>query len=248
MSKPTHWKRLFDAVVHELYPQHIKCVFCGDEVFDCASICNRCNHALPLNSGKVCLRCGTPMHTLAKYCYHCKELPFAFQRARSPFVYHGNVRDAIRALKYQNAQYVAQALAHYMANCYLAEGFDCDLMIPVPLHPKREQERGYNQAELLALPLAQMLGLPLVTDVLFRKHETPSQTQLNRKEREGNLKSAFRANKKSKILGKTVLLIDDVFTTGATMDACSDVLVKAGAKRVFCLTVAHSDFSNKAKG
>ena len=241
-------KQIINAVVDELYPQQFKFVFCASEVFENASICSACKHALPLNSGKVCLRCGTPMHTLAKYCYHCKELPFAFKSARSPFVYDGVVRDAIRQLKYQNAKYVALPLAQQMANCYLAEGFDCDLVISVPLHSKREKERGYNQAQLLAAPLAQALGLPLVSDVLIRRHETPSQTLLNRKERERNLKSAFKANKKSKVLGKTVLLVDDVFTTGATMDSCSEVLVKAGAKQVFCLTVAHTDFSNKTKG
>lgn len=229
-----------------MYPSDFKCIFCSAEVFDTQSVCPTCADKLPYIP-KGCKRCGTPLHTLSNVCYHCKSLPFSFQKARSPFVYASPIRETVHNFKYQHAKYLFLPLAQFMFVTYLKEGFACDCIIPIPLHPKRQKERGYNQAELLGNELAKMLKLPLYDSVALRTFETPSQTLLNRKEREENLKNAFEIKNKKLIKNKVILLIDDVFTTGATMEYCSSKLLEAGAKQVFCLTLAHSDFGKQKK-
>jgi ComF family protein len=115
-----------------------------------------------------------------------------------------------------------------------------DVIIPVPLHPKREKKRGFNQAQIIAKELAELEGVRLLEGVLVKTKNIPPQTFLQLKEREKNVRGAFRVNKEEEIKGRVVLLVDDVYTTGSTIRECSSVLKKAGAKEVKALTIAQA--------
>jgi ComF family protein len=153
------------------------------------------------------------------------------------------MRKAVHALKYEGQTGLARPLAAMMATKYGEGGlFSVDAMIPVPLHPRRLRERGYNQATLIARELARTLSLPILEDVLVRSRATKTQTQLSAAERRVNVVGAFTAEP-IQVAGRALLLVDDVCTTGSTLDACADALRRAGASHVYALTLtrAHWD-------
>jgi ComF family protein len=159
---------------------------------------------------------------------------------RSALLFEGAVRDAIHALKYRGAGSIANVLAVKMAEAWRYYDMIGDLLVPVPLHPEREAQRGYNQATLLARALAPQISVPLAEDVLYRVRPTRSQTHLDRKERWDNVADAFACPESLDLSDLSVTLIDDVATTGATLDACAVALLTRGAKQVSALTLAHA--------
>ncbi len=150
--------------------------------------------------------------------------------------HNGIVREAVQALKYDNAQMVAKTLGNRLAACLEQQNWSVDIIIPVPLHTKRLSERGYNQARLLAEQVAAMTGIPCQPEGLRRIRETQSQVTMSGAERLTNISDAFEANSPI-VNGQVILIVDDVYTTGSTLGACGEALIKAGAERVFGLTV-----------
>lgn len=148
----------------------------------------------------------------------------------------GIIREAVQALKYDNAQMVAKPLGQRLAVCLEQQYWSLDIIIPVPLHAKRLSERGYNQARLLAEQVAMMTGISCQPDALQRIRETQSQVTISGAERLTNINGAFEAQS-SIVNGRAILIIDDVYTTGSTLSACGEALMKAGAECVFGLTV-----------
>ncbi len=149
----------------------------------------------------------------------------------------GPVGQAVYALKYHNLRALAPALGGLMASCVQAEGLGGDALVPVPLHPRRLRERGYNQAELLAKRMGRLLGAPVAPRGLARVRYTPAQARTeNREARQANVAAAFRA--RDSFDGQRVLLVDDVCTTGATLEACAAALREAGAQEVWGVTLA----------
>lgn len=163
---------------------------------------------------------------------------------RSWAIYQGPLRKAIHGLKYHRnlalGDYFAPALIQVLA----AQNWNIDLIVPVPLSPNRRRQRGYNQAEILAFPLALAIHKPLISRALIKQRETPSQVGRSANERQENVKDAFFAHPRF-VSGRSILLVDDVVTTGATMSACAEALLNAGAHSVYGLTLAralsHSD-------
>lgn len=162
--------------------------------------------------------------------------------ARALGYYEGPLREAIHRWKYEEKYY----LTHFFGE-RLAEGFyrywksdAVDLLIPVPLHPKRLRERGFNQALLLVKELSQQTKIPYARRVLRKSKLTPPQVRLSGEERERGVKNSFYVSKGEEVRGKSILLIDDVYTTGATVNECARVLLKTGAERVDVLTLAHA--------
>jgi ComF family protein len=149
--------------------------------------------------------------------------------------HEGKLQQAIHAHKYSHTPVLTVPLGKRMTDTLAALGWHFDVIVPVPLHPNRERARGYNQARLLSEHVAQALGIPCVSDAVERWRDTPPQVGRTRKQRETNVSGAFRA---AAPLSGTVLLIDDVFTTGATMRACAAALRQAGAAGVYGLTVS----------
>ncbi len=158
---------------------------------------------------------------------------------RSWVVFEGPIRHALHSLKYRRNVVLGDTLARYLAEYVKKLGWRADMVVPVPLGRQRMKERGYNQAGLLAQPLSVIQGWQYSPQAVLRIRETRSQVGLSAIERKENLSSAFRADT-SRVCGKVILLIDDVATTGATLAACSDALLKAGAKAVYGLTLARA--------
>lgn len=172
-------------------------------------------------------------------CVHCLTVPPSIERARAIGPYAGSLRDILHALKYDGRRSLAAPLARRMreAGADLLE--QADVVVPVPLHPRRRRERGFNQAA----DLAQHLGLPVV-QALTRHKPTPSQTTLHATERHQNMHGAFRVSTRmTGLRGAAVMLVDDVRTTGATLDSCAVALKGAGVRVVYALTAARVESS-----
>lgn len=151
-------------------------------------------------------------------------------------VHTGRLQDAVHALKYEHVTVVTAALADRLARQYAAQGWTADLIVPVPLHAQRRHSRGYNQAQLLASALARRIGVPSQPDALVRERDTRSQVGLSRAERQTNVDGAF-VGVPDLLHDRILLLVDDVYTTGATLRACAHAALDAGASHIYGLTV-----------
>lgn len=199
-------------------------------------LCDQCAGTIRFIEPPICPRCGQPNPT-ASLCRDCRLRPLAIRGIRSVAYLEGPLRKAIHRLKYRGATALAEPLAAYMADYLEANPLRVDLVMPVPLHPRRERDRGFNQSLLLARPVAAALDLSVDGRGLERIRETAPQIDLDVHERRANVRDAFRANP-SRVAGRRVLLVDDVCTTGATMEACSRALAAAGARAVWGFSLA----------
>ena len=208
-------------------------------------VCDSCLSLLSYHRRSFCVCCGRFFGREGNphLCGDCitKNPPFAIHRSCGS--YQGNLKDVILLYKYRKYRVLSKALAGF-ADRILGNDealwWDIDLIIPVPIDSRRKRERGFNQAELIARELAKKKHVPCLTQTLGKAKFIPPQTSLAALERSGNVKGAFKVLKPEKIKGKTVLLVDDVFTTGATVKACSQELIKAGVKEVRVLTIAQA--------
>jgi len=159
---------------------------------------------------------------------------------RSAFLFEEPIRSAIHALKYRGGVQIVEALAEPLALAWRTLDMHSDLLVPVPLYARREARRGYNQAQVLAHALGTQLGLPTASRTLQRVRDTTSQTRLNREARRRNVADAFVVFPGLELTGVTVTLVDDVATTGATLNACATILLEAGAAAVNAFTLARA--------
>ncbi|MBI4320757.1 MAG: ComF family protein [Chloroflexi bacterium] len=184
----------------------------------------------------ICRVCGR--HTAGvEVCDTCWRTRPSYDGARAPYFFEGALRKAIHRFKYNRAQHLARPLAALLDEYLTSWNISADVLVPVPLHSQRLAERGYNQAELLAREVAQMAKLPLEADCLQRVRHTESQMGLPAAGRLDNVRGAF-ACANPDLRARSILLIDDVSTTGATLDACAVALKKGGAASVWALCVA----------
>jgi ComF family protein len=177
-------------------------------------------------------------------CRLCREGKYAFDRARSFAVYDDVAQRAIVLLKHHEVTKLGEWFGSRLAEMVKKhhDEFDVDVVVPVPLHCARRRARGYNQAELIAKPLARLLSLPFEPQLLFRTKPRPRKLILSRKEHWKAVRGAYEVPKPGRVGERRVLVVDDLFTTGATMDACARALKKAGAASVIALTVARTIF------
>lgn len=201
-------------------------------------LCARCVERLPYIVGPVCERCGLPLQRDLE-CPACRRYSVRVDGIRSVLLFEGAVRTAIHRLKYRNGRMLAGPFGQLMAAGWDRLGIEVDVIVPVPLHPQRLRQRGYNQAALLARELARHTGLPSHEGALSRVRHTASQMALDAAARRDNVRGAFRCTD-GQLRGRRVLLIDDVCTTGATLDACADALRAAGAIAVWGFTLARA--------
>jgi ComF family protein len=178
-------------------------------------------------------------------CPSCRHRPLAIDGIRSAFRFEGGVRQAIHQLKYRQHHALAATLAGLMAERWRSNPLPADMVVAVPLHPARLRERGYNQAELLAHAFGGMIGLPVMAGGLRRVRHTRPQMSLDAAERRGNVQAAFDYQPPEEGNGKTahgrrILVVDDVCTTGSTLEACSRALKAAGAASVWGFTLARA--------
>ncbi len=230
------------SVLDLLFPP--RCQVCQE--FDAQPLCERCRQGIRLIAPPFCERCGRPFDPLAQgapICSECRQGEFRFDGARSAGRFEGTLREAIHALKYHGRTRLAQPLGEMLVNCWARFACATDdapvrLIVPVPLHRTRYRQRGFNQSELLAQVVAQAHGFALNTTCLQRVRPTRPQIELSRSERADNVRGAFEVSDPSAVQGQVVLLVDDMFTTGATLNECARALRRAGAQRVYCLTLA----------
>ena len=235
---------MFKKILDMIYPEGIKCIVCNDDIVknNTHMLCDNCLIHLPFTKEKVCIKCGRNITGKGDYCLDCKRTKRYFTKAIAPLWYKGEVIRLIHKLKYGNARYLAKPLAFILYDKVKAEKINFDLIIPVPICDKRLKERGYNQSLLIAVELAKLCDKPLLEDVLIRTKDTDTQTNLTKKERNENLVDAFKVVDKKSIKDKTILLLDDVLTTGATANNCCIKLLGAKCKEIYVATIARTPY------
>ncbi len=199
--------------------------------------CDDCKESIQPVPEPICPICGRPVAEEG-LCRFCKISPPKLEAIRSAAVFQGPLRKAIHALKYYRRKEVAEPLGSIMA-ARIHHPEAIDYLVPIPLHPRREQERGYNQSALLAQALGKEVGIPVVLHGLERVRHTRPQVTLSAEERRKNVEGAFRCSS-GELRDKSILLIDDVCTTGATMDAAAEAAWDCGARHVWGLTLARA--------
>jgi competence protein ComFC len=200
--------------------------------------CPDCQNHVHTVPEPVCRKCGLPL-SRAGQCASCKLSTPKYVMLRSWLVFEGPIRHALHKLKYRRNMALGDALATHLADYVDTLGWPVDLVVPVPLGKERTKERGYNQVGLVAMPLALINHWHYSPRALVRTRETRSQVGLSITERKENVSGAFLGNM-SLVHKSTVLLMDDVATTGATLSSCAAALMDAGAKSVYALTLARA--------
>lgn len=220
-----------------IYPP--RCPVC-DGIVGGGIICEPCRLRLRPVIEPLCKKCGKPLNSPEiEYCPDCGRKKHLYTRGRAAFEYDLVMRASISRFKYKNrreyANFYAQEL---LRSCKeLVYSWKIDLIIPIPLHKSRRRKRGFNQAELVAKQVSREMGILLSTDSLLRIKKTNPQKELNDQERRNNLKNAFCVVKDD-VKFKKILLIDDIYTTGSTLDAAASVLLEHGAEKVYFLSIS----------
>lgn len=221
-----------------LFPR--RCPVCGEIVVPKGRlICPACLKKLSFVKSPVCKKCGKEvMNDTVEYCFDCARRPRTFEYGIALLNYDGVSKKSMAAVKYKNKReyldFYAEAALHFCGE--RLRRMEADALVPVPVHPSRLRQRGFNQAEELAGRMAAGLGLPLCTDLLRRNKKTEPQKVLSPQERLKNLEKAFAAAPAPPQI-RSVILVDDIYTTGSTVEACARALKQAGVKKVYFFAV-----------
>ena len=225
-------RRLSGVLLDLLFPQ--RCVGCQREG---QLLCCTCSSAAPRLQPPLCQHCGMTWPG-SSLCHACRTHPLKLDGLRSVFYFEGVIRQSIHHLKYSNLRALAMPLALLMREYLETVPFPGEILVPVPLHRRRLKERGYNQSALLAHELGRLANLPMLEGSLVRRRDTPPQARTtSAEERRRNVAEAF-ACADLRLKGREVILIDDVATTGATLEAAAEALRNAGTSSVWALTLA----------
>lgn len=243
MSK-TGFTPLFRAIQEVCFPSY--CLGCAVSLAGCEPplFCSVCSEEIVLIRKPLCPLCGRPYFSKAgddSLCGTCLDSSRYFDRARAVALYHGPLVRAIHALKYSGSYAVLPTFAALFTLFSTPSHASHDLIIPVPLHPLRLKERGFNQSLLLARSFFPGQRRRIAVDLLLRHRNTVPQTGLTAIARRKNIRGAFAVTKKERVSGRSVLLVDDVYTTGTTVNECARVLKSAGALGVEVMTLARVD-------
>jgi ComF family protein len=244
---------LFLKLLELLFPS--RCRICGKNNVDV--ICRECLHEFPRLTGETCNCCGSPLKptkttqanqpTTAcaiQECAKCHGKDIRFASAKSAGIYKGSLKTAIHQLKYKNGKALAPYLAHFMHESEHTCIESTNAITYVPITKRKEAYRGYNQSQLVAKELSKLTGLPC-SNLLLRLHDNEEQNKSKLSARSSNVAGAFAANNRANtrsITGKKILLIDDVLTTGSTVNECSRMLIEAGFKEIHVFTIARTPF------
>ena len=238
------FKQLTQPLVEVFFPS--SCLHCGDavEYSDFQFLCRVCSRELFLSKPPICSTCGYPFFGMLagpRVCPHCVELDPLFKQGKTLFLAKGPARSIIHVLKYQSGFYVLEDVKVMIAKVpHYKEYFDGAILIPVPLHPTKERERGFNQSLVIAKSLNEATEAKDLQNLLVRTMYTQTQTRLSRAARHQNVKNAFALASDAVVIpNQTYILVDDVITTGSTLNACAAVLREAGANQVKVATLGH---------
>ena len=213
-----------------------RCLVCGKEIFEKERFCDDCKKMLPYNDGAICQHCGRKTVAFTEYCSTCKNVLTDLDKCRSAFSYEYPMSKLIKDAKYNNAKYLIEFFAEQLALVYFQNYFNADYLVYIPMTEKAEKKRGYNQSQILSTKLSALINVP-VLEAVKKVKETERQAPLSRAQRLKNLENAFRVTDKKAVKDKSILIVDDVTTTGATAQVMANRLKKAGAKMVNLMTV-----------
>ena len=236
-----------DSVFSLFFPEICRICNRAIESLTAVPVCPECLEEPKPYQGEECSRCGLFLRGGAALqgtglCGLCRRGTFVFRQARSFAAYEGKLRSLVQCLKYEGFRPLAKPLAGYLQGVLeRLEGSNWDFVLPIPLHSRRQRQRGFNQAELLAGRLAKLSGIPMAAGDCVRVRETRPQTGLRAAERRRNVAGAFDVPRPQRVKGRRLLLVDDVLTTGATADACARALLEADAAGVWVITLARAD-------
>jgi len=231
-------KSVKDLLLDMLFPE--RCPMC-DKILSGkeAHICDTCNAEVKIVKEPYCMKCGKPVLREEEYCKDCVRHSHTFDRGRTLFVYEGAVKKSIYRFKYAGRKQYAKQYAYFaereLGN-FIREVAP-DALVPVPLHKKRFRKRGYNQAQLFAGALGRQMGIPVETKLVKRIKNTLPQKELDLSARQNNLKKAFKLCRNDVKLN-TIIIIDDIYTTGSTIDALAQLFRDAGAERIYFLAIS----------
>lgn len=217
-----------------LYPS--RCPMCG-----ClsAGICPVCVQKLKYAEEPLCFQCGKPLDAdEEEYCADCKKYTHMYTKGRGLFLYQGAIKESVYKIKYQNKreylEYYGMAIVQKLGA--EIEKWNPQVLIPIPMYSRKQRKRGYNQSVILARRLGELMNIPVCEDALKKVMDTREQKELSHRQRRSNLKNAFSLEKDCPIW-KSVMLVDDVYTTGSTIDAAAGVLREHGVRDIYFVTI-----------
>ena len=230
-------KRIIERMVKTIYPD--VCPNC-DKVTGYVGLCKECEGTFKIVKSPICAICGRSLEDSGElYCCECKVERHLFKRNISVFEYKGDIKECIYRFKYADMRCYSEYFASVADQRYenVLKNWRIDAIVPVPMYKKKQRQRGYNQAEEFAKSLSRLCEVRVENKLLIRRKPTAPMKSLSKQQRYENLKKAFGVNKIREMPCR-VLIVDDIFTTGSTMDACARVLLKAGVKEVYGMCVA----------
>lgn len=231
-------KKLLREMAEIFYPPH--CPVCDEIMRPGEMLCESCRQKVHTVSEPVCKRCGKPLQNeRLEYCTDCTKRSHAFRQGKAVFVYRGGIRESMYRFKYGNRREYAAFYAKEAAKLYKdwIRKNKIEVIVPIPMYLWKKRRRGYNQAEVFASALGRELGLPVEKNLIRRVRNTVPQKKLNDKERIRNLKNAFQLVPDI-VKYNQILLIDDIYTTGSTMDAVAGTLLCGGAKNIYFICIS----------
>ena len=230
-----------------IYPGSLYCICCG-KIIDASRpyrLCNECMAGMKWATGRLCAKCGKPLSASdpGDICYSCREHHHSFDKGFACAEYGMHERAVIFSLKYNGRTHIAHTVAEMMSDRLRGEAVydDIDMVVPVPMFRQKKLKRGFDQSELIARELAGRMGTEFRGDIVLRRKDTRAMRGLSPAERRDNLRGVFAAGEgcgSRELSGKRVLIVDDIYTTGATADAVTDILKAAGAEYVYFIAFA----------
>lgn len=236
-------KSYLDSFLELVYPEKNTCFICDiyDEKIQDKYICPVCEKSIKKLEPPLCAKCSKPMDysESSDICKECFSQERYFETSKSLYVYEGLIKKAIYSYKYYNKPYFYKLFGKMLLDYMISNNYTSfDFITSVPLHPSKMRKRGYNQSELLARYISNEFRIPYL-DALKRTKKTLKQSEMSKEERRKNLKKAFAAKKcAEKAINSQVLLVDDIYTTGSTVEECSKVLIDYGISKVYVITIA----------
>ena len=234
-------KELISTIIDWIYPP--RCISCRNPLplenkrGRFLWLCSYCENLFTPLEEPICNICSAPVKEGVSVCSSCHSRSFHFIHNRSAFVYEDLVRDMMHEIKFRRRRHVAQGLGRLWADI-VKERIPKDItLVPLPMHPKKRRERGFDQAQVLAAAIAETTGIKY-SAILERVKDTPPQSGLHPRQRVDNISGAFRVKPGHNITGQDFILVDDIYTTGASLNECAKVLIQGGASKVFTMTLA----------
>lgn len=227
-----------EGLLDFVYPP--RCPGCDKLLFGGEIICTECCTKIRRVSEPVCKRCGKPIENeRAEYCRDCISRQHKFRQGKAVFIYEGRMKLSMYRFKYSNKREYARFYAEEAVRLYggWIEQKEIDVIVPIPMYIGKKRRRGYNQAEVFARALGKKTGIAVETEIVKRVRDTTPQKELNDRERRKNLKNAFQLTSDI-VKYKKIMLVDDIYTTGSTMDAVTEILLSAGVKNIYYICVS----------